>query len=50
MSIRELKAVLRDGLPMKFRAPHPHRNADFHALVSHRDARLPQAASQYAER
>lgn len=50
MSIRELKAVLRDGLPMKFRVLHPHRNADFHALVSHRDARLPQSASHYAER
>jgi len=49
MSIKELKAVLRDGLPMKFRVPHPHQSADLHALVSRRDARLSPSASQYPE-
>lgn len=49
MSIRELKAMLRDGLPMKFRMP-PRQTADFHVLVSPRDARSSLSASQYAER
>lgn len=49
MSIKELKTLLRDGLPMKFRMP-PHQSADFHVLVSRRDAHLSLSASQYAER